>query len=43
MKTEFDAWEFLNEVAEAKKPNTPKTIPDTRQLTQTLINRYLHS
>jgi hypothetical protein len=43
MKTEFDAWEFLNEVAEAKKPNIPKTILDTRQLTQTLINRYLHS
>jgi hypothetical protein len=43
MKTEFDAWEFLNEVKEAKKPNIPKTILDTRQLTQTLIKRYLHS
>ncbi|AKG21302.1 hypothetical protein [Calothrix sp. 336/3] len=43
MKTEFDAGEFLNEVAQAKKPNTPKTILDTRQLTQTLISRYLHS
>jgi hypothetical protein len=43
MKTEFDAWEFLNEVAQTKKPNTPKTILDTRQLTQTLISRYLHS
>lgn len=43
MKTEFDAGKFLNEVAEAKKPNIPKTILDTRQLTQTLIKRYLHS
>jgi hypothetical protein len=43
MKTEFDAWEFLNEVAQAKKPNTPQTILDTRQLTQTLISRYLGS
>ncbi|MEA5574069.1 hypothetical protein [Calothrix sp. UHCC 0171] len=43
MTTEFDAGEFLNEVAQAKKPNTPQTILDTRQLTQTLISRYLHS
>jgi hypothetical protein len=43
MTTEFDAGEFLNEVAQAKKLNTPQTILDTRQLTQTLIKRYLHS